>query len=431
MRPSILRASVLAATLLGATSTRANEADTYGLGSRSTAMGGAVVADDDVEQIVEGWAPPARGRDRQPAPHREGRDFARDGDGRVADNRGMHQATLDNRTDFAVHHQVLLDAEGEKLVAMVKATFELHGAALVVAPAERTRGIRFVDVPWDKERPESIAYPADVCLHKPGTDVVFVARACAPGGRPEPTFAVRVEVGPLCRSLQVFGQRLWVSNGGGLTAPQPIAEIDLRYDYAWGGRDDSDPAKLVEEPRNPVGMGVTRDPAALTHRPAPNIEDPAIPIRSVRTAPPPAGIGVVGRSWEPRRRYAGTYDAAWQELRAPLLPDDFDDRYNLCASPGLIAVPPLAGGEPVRLLNLMPGGGALTFELPRVKIEIELRVKDREPAVFTPHLDTVLVDTYAPSDQKPPAVELVWRASVKAPRKLKDARILVRGRVSA
>ncbi|APR79235.1 Hypothetical protein A7982_04582 [Minicystis rosea] len=343
----------------------------------------------------------------------------------------MHQPALDNQTDFAAHPQLLLDADGEKLVTIVKATFELEGSNVVVAPAERTRGVRFADFPWEEDKPESLAYPADVCLRKPGTDVIFVAKAHAPGGKAVPSFDVRVEVGPLAKSLVIFGPRLWVEKGAGLTSPQPIAEIDMRYDYAWGGRDDEDPAEIAEESRNPVGMGVTRKPASLTHTAAPHIEDPSFPIRSSRTAPPPAGIGVVGRSWEPRRRYAGTYDDAWLSYRAPLPPDDLDDRFNLCASPGLTASPPLAGGEPVRILNLTPGGGALAFDLPVVPLEIEFRIKGRDPVVIAPYLDTVLIDLYAIGPKKPLAIEMVWRAYVNAPRRLKDARIIVREREKA
>jgi hypothetical protein len=341
----------------------------------------------------------------------------------------MQPPALDNKTDFKVHPQLLLDAEGEKLVVIVKATFEVDGGEVVIAPLARTRPVRFADVPWEDDKPESIAFPSDVCLRKPGTDVILFAKACAPGGRPAPQFDVRVEVGPLSKSLVVFGRRLWVEKGAGLSAPTPLAEIDMRYDYAWGGRDDEDPEAFLEEPRNPIGMGVTRKPAGLTHKEAPSIEDPSFPIRSVRTAPPPAGIGPVGRGWDPRRRYAGTYDAAWQDHRAPLPPDDFDDRFNLCASPGLVAEPPLAGGEPVRLLNLTPGGGALSFDLPKVSLEVEFRVKGRDPEVRAPYLDTVLIDTYMAGPAKPVAIEMVWRAYVKAPRRLKDARIIVRERV--
>lgn len=339
----------------------------------------------------------------------------------------MDQPDLDNRTDFAVHPQLLADRDGEKLAIVVKATFEVQpDGGVELAPAARTRGVRFADLPWEKEKPESLAYPADMCLRKPGTDVVLAAKAHAPGGRPAPRIDVRVEVGPLAKSLAVFGRRLWLDGGSGLSEPAPIAELELRYDHAWGGRDDEDPKKLCEEPRNPIGMGLTRDPASLKHRPAPHIEDPAHPIRSFRTAPPPAGVGPIGRSWEPRRRYAGTYDQDWQELRAPLLPDDFDDRFNLCASPGLTADQPLQGGEPVRLLNLVPGGGALSFALPKVRLEIALAVKDREPVLFTPHLDTVMIDLLITPPGVPAVVEMVWRAHARAPRKLKDARILVR-----
>ncbi|CAN93264.1 MULTISPECIES: DUF2169 family type VI secretion system accessory protein [Sorangium] len=340
----------------------------------------------------------------------------------------MSQPPLDNKTDFAAHPQLLVDRDGEQLVTIVKASFELQDdGSLELAPPERTRGVRLADLPWEEKKPESVAYPADVCLFKPATDVIFVATAYAPNGKAVPSFDVRVEVGPLKKSLVVFGKRLWVDKGAALTAPAPIEQIDMRYDHAWGGRDDDDPAAPLEEPRNPIGTGVTRAPASLTHQPAPAIEDPSYPIRTAKTAPPPAGIGAVGRHWEPRRGYAGTYDAAWRENRAPLLPEDFDHRFNLCASPGLIADPPLAGGEPVRALNLTPEG-ALSFELPKVQVEIEFHVKDRAPVAFAPHLDTVLVDLYATGPQKPVAVEMVWRAHVKAPRRMKDARVIVRER---
>lgn len=340
----------------------------------------------------------------------------------------MDQPALDNRTDFKVHPQMLLDRDGERLVVIVKATFEIAAdGELEVAPPARARGVRFADFPWEKEKPESIAYPADVCVRKPGTDVVLVAQACAPGGRAVPSFDVRVEVGPLKKSLVVFGKRLWADKGAALTQPQPIAELDLRYDHAWGGRDDEEPP-LLEEAQNPVGTGVTKNAAQLTHKPAPHIEDPAYPIRSAKTSPPPAGVGPVGRSWEPRRRFAGTYDAIWLETRAPMPPDDLDDRFNQCASSGLVADPPLVGGEAVRLLNLVPGGGPLALTLPKVVLDVLFRVAGREPVVVTPHLDTVLIDLFMPSAKKPMAIEMVWRASVPAPRRMKDASIIVRER---
>jgi hypothetical protein len=341
----------------------------------------------------------------------------------------MDPPSLDNRTGYAVLPQLLMDRDGEKLAVLVKATYELPVGAtsLEVAPPPRRRGIRLADVPWAELEKSSILYPADLCLRKPGTDVVVVAKAYAPDGRAVPSFDAGVRVGPVAKALRIFGLRVWQKGGGGLSAPRPVAEQELRYDHAWGGYDDSDPDHPVEEPRNPVGTGFVRDPDALTHTPAPSIEDPAEPITSWRTRPAPAGVGAIARHWEPRRRYLGTYDAAWLESRAPLLPADADDRGNLCATPDLVAATPLLGAEEVVLSNLVPGGGATRFALPGVGVEIDVRVKGREPEVVRPYLDTVLVDTLV-VPRRPPTVELVWRAHVKAPRRMKDARILVRER---
>jgi hypothetical protein len=340
----------------------------------------------------------------------------------------MDAPALDNRTELAVHPQLVLDRDGEKLVTIVKATFELAEGFLELAPRDRARKIRAADLPWQKDKPESLAYPGDVCVRKPGTDVVFVGKAHSPGGRPAPSFDARLEVGPLAKSISVFGRRLWLDRGSGLTEPAPTDAVEVRYDLAWGGRDESDPAALVEESRNPVGRGVVRDPGALTHAPAPQIEDPSELITSVRTAPAPAGLGPIGRGWSPRRAYAGTYDETWRTERAPLLPDDFDDRHHQCASPGLVAARPLRGGEEVRLLNLTAGGGAVNFALPRVSPEIEIRVKGREPALFSPHLDTVLFDNLLAPRGAALVVEMVFRAHVPAPRRMREATIVVRER---
>lgn len=337
------------------------------------------------------------------------------------------EPAVDNRTDFVVHPQLLLDKDGEKLAAIVKASFEVVPGddTLKLAPPLRARAVRLADLPWGEPDKSSIAYPADVCLRKPGTDVVVVACAFAPSGKPVPSFDVRVEVGHLTKSLRVHGLRVWQQGGAGLSKARPVSEVELRYENAWGGYDDSDPAEIVEEPRNPIGRGRVREAASLSDQPAPQIEDAAFPITSARYEGPPAGVGAIGRHWEPRRKYAGTYDATWLETRCPLPPDDLDDRFQLCASHGLSAAKPLRGGEDVALLNMLPTG-VTRFKLPRVALEMTFVVPGRAPARFVPHLDTVLIDLLAVSDDKPAAVEMVWRASVKAPRRVQDSTVLVR-----
>jgi len=330
---------------------------------------------------------------------------------------------IDNETEFIAEPRLLVGKAGEELVMIIKATFEWSPGAAEpeLAPQKAQRAIRAADVPWGDPEKSSIKYPSDLCITKHGTDVIVVAAAHAPGGKPAPSFDAGVRVGSLEKAVRVFGPRVWQANGAGLTSPLPTKSVEVRYDHAWGGCDATDLAKVVEEPRNPVGIGVARDAATLTHQPAPSIEDPAQLIGSIRTKPAPAGLGAIGRHWEPRRQYLGTYDEAWLTERAPLLPQDHDDRANFAATPGLTASPPLAGGEDVALVNLTRGGGSVSFKLPKIRVRVRFDAKGREPAVVTPYVDTVILDTLHAKDPTDVVVELVWRAPFPAPRRMKDA----------
>lgn len=97
---------------------------------------------------------------------------------------------------------------------------------------------------------------------------------------------------------------------------------------------------------NPIGCGfrVRGSERALTGMPLPNLEDPKHLIDSPKDRPPPAGFGYIHPHWEPRWRYAGTYDEHWKKNRAPYLPTDFDPRFNQAAHPDLSADSYLQGG---------------------------------------------------------------------------------------
>ncbi len=344
----------------------------------------------------------------------------------------MQQPDVDNRTDFVVHPQILLTKDGEKLLTVVKATYLLdpETGMLELAEQDEQRGVRPADVPWGEPETTPPMFPCDVVGPKGGTDVVIVASGHAPGGEPVPFFDVVAQIGPLSKTLRVFGLRVWAADGTDLSEPRPIAEQHIRYDAAWGGCDVTDPTRPVEEPRNPFGMGVVGDPEVLTHRAAPAIEDPIELISSIDTKPAPAGWGPLGPSFMPRRGYHGTYDEAWLRDQVPLPPLDSDDRANRCASPGMFADPALRGGEEVSLLNITPGGGAVAFALPTVRLRIdhEQRVPKQElkRERIAPVLDTVIIDTlFAPARNRV-AVELVWRTLTHPPRSLKHATIVVR-----
>lgn len=352
----------------------------------------------------------------------------------------MSQPRVDNQTDFIVHPQLLCDRDGERLCVIVKATFEhAPGPArgpdgtFTLAPEQRRRGIRSADIPWGDPAKSAVRYPTDLCLRKPGTDVIVVAIAHAPNGTPVPSFEAGAQLGRMQKIVRITGLRLWVNEGDALTEPRPLTSLAVRYDYAFGGSDDSDETRFVEDPRNPVGRGIAAELASLDRRPAPQIEDPTSPIRSARSKPKPAGLGAIGRAWEPRRSLWGTYDAKWTDERAPLLPSDFDDRANLAATPELVSSTPLIGGEEGALTNLTLGGGSLGFVLPRIRLALRFRVPGREDESFRPPIDTVVLDTVALPESEgtstarptPLVLELVWRASVRAPRFVAETEVIV------
>jgi hypothetical protein len=314
------------------------------------------------------------------------------------------------------------------LTVAIKATYELSATSnqLELAPKERQRLIRQIDEPWGKPETTSVKYPGDVALSKPGTDVVVVSKAYPPPGEAVKRFDAFVKVGPLSAGLVIYGLRVWDTNGAGLSSPLKAQPVELRYENAWGGRDDSVKGVYVEEPRNPLGCGVAADPKQLTGKLAPCIEYAEFPIKNAKTRPPPAGVGAIARYWEPRRSYAGTYDKAWKENRAPLIPEDEEDQFHCFASRGLHAERPLLGVEEVGLLNLLPDGKVARFYLPSVAVEVDFHVKNREREMKRPHLDTVIIDTLGVEAGLPITVELLWHTSIKAPRRVLESNTIVR-----
>jgi hypothetical protein len=193
---------------------------------------------------------------------------------------------------------------------------------------------------------------------------------------------VIVKIGPCTQQAVVVGDRVWEAGltlrGLKMSPPQPFVSMPLLWERAFGGSVYDDDGQLVAtEPRNPVGRGLWRDIAAAHDQPVANIEDPRNRIVGVQDRPAPLGFAPVARWWQPRAGYAGTYDAAWQRTRAPLWPEDLDDRF-LCSAPApLQAAPHLRGGEPAYLAGLHPEG-PVQFFLPAPRMVVRFRFNGRD-----------------------------------------------------
>lgn len=311
---------------------------------------------------------------------------------------------LKNTTPFASAIAVFPNEDGiDSLYIVVKASFQL---APTLAIAEQQVPPTQADVYWGEPGLSSLKYASELHLTKPGTDVVLVGQAWAPANRRVPALDVRLVVADKQKSVRVFGDRRW--RDGAITAPEPFQSMPLVYERAYGGIHVPDPRsnEILAEERNPVGVGFPgrRKAEAFNGLPLPNIEDPRALLQRPGDQGIPAGFGFIAAGWLPRRKYVGTYDAAWQKARAPYLPEDFDVRFFHAAHPDLAFNRYLVGGEAVQLDNLSPHG-PLRFILPRCELSVRVRIAGRTE---TPplNLETVLIE---PDENR---LCLSWRAAL-------------------
>jgi hypothetical protein len=104
-------------------------------------------------------------------------------------------------------------------------------------------------------------------------------------------------------------------------------------------------------------------------------------------------------------KFAGTYDAKWENQRQPLLPEDFDERFYLCAPEDQQAPAYLQGGESVELRNLTPEG-LLRFQLPKELLGLRTFFSTGEIVHHRAKLHTVILEPEVPR------VIMVWHTSL-------------------
>lgn len=312
---------------------------------------------------------------------------------------------LRNRTAYAAERNWTRDKEGVHwwLVA-VKATFDLLPEGRVVLADKQSPPVLMPEYFGDPGR-SSLRYDSDLLAQKPGTDVVVLAQAHAPRGRPAPTVPVSLRVGQLHKELLVHGERTYDRRLFTVTTtpPRPFITRPIRYEFAFGGSDlsESDPQEHRIDERNPIGRGFARRMARLIGTTAHTIEYP----HGVAADMGPAGFGPIDPSWQPRRKLAGTYDTRWAQTKKPLLPDDFDPRFALSAPTDQQTETPLVGGERIELLNMTPKG-RLSFELPRISLGFTTRLNTRYEQ-HDSRMVTVLVE---PDEQR---LGLVWQSALR------------------
>jgi hypothetical protein len=309
----------------------------------------------------------------------------------------------------------------EYCVVAVKGTFMTDSSGQLTL-AEQQESLVTADQHHGDPATTSVRYECDFAFEKPLTDVIVVGKAVAPRNQPVERLAVRLEVEGVRKDLWVHGERQWVDVLGSLHVSDaiPFIEMPITFERAWGGVDDSrGPNAAAAELRNLVGIGFAphRDGADLDGRPLPNIECIDQPVASPRGNYDVGGFGCVGRSWQPRRRFAGTFDEAWLDARAPFLPADFDSRYHQCA-PLDQQFAPFKGGETIRCFNMATE--TVSYRAPVLTVPVCFRFQNAD-VDRNATLDTVVLEPHLRR------ALLTWRARVALPRKASDLREILVG----
>jgi hypothetical protein len=302
--------------------------------------------------------------------------------------------------------------------------------------------LRLIDQYYENGDPEwsTVQHEYELAPYKASTDVVVIGKAYVPRGVATERTMVGVQVGTGSKTLVVTGERKCSYREGAapvFTDPEPFTEMEIRYERAYGGRDErSVPDIPFLYPRNFMGAGVVLRNMKETVEGLrlPNVEDPEDLLTPERLfigepdrwhlQPLPQGFGWRQRTWYPRAALLGSYPpfldpgTVTSEERMGLLPKDhvalakqsrlrpMQAQFASGASLGM-TFSRLAGDEPV-VLGRLTLDGVLKFLLPGDTPSIGLDL-GRGMQPLEPKLHTVSI---RPEDRE---VDLIWRGAQTYP----------------
>ncbi len=210
----------------------------------------------------------------------------------------------------------------------------------------------------------------DMAMPKPQGEVLLHGYAFAPQGKAVPALPVEFHVGPIAKSIHVFGDRCWRGRGNILSVisdPVPFSVMPLTYDRAFGGPGWD---------RNPLGKGFAaiRNERGEEIWPLPNLEHPQRLIASPHDRPEPAGVGPRDCTWPQRAKKLGTYDRHWFENHWPDYPEDMDWTYFNAAPEDQQQLDFFTGGEIMVLKHLHWDRPLIESRLPELRQRCFLNV---------------------------------------------------------
>lgn len=317
---------------------------------------------------------------------------------------------LINATRMVAGYNMGIEPSGrELLVVVIKGTFHLpRTPEEPLRLTEEQLPLVMADTFTGEPGLSAPVYEVDFAPRKKRVDVLLNGSAYAPDGRPATRVPVALRVNGMTKSFAVVGNRNWNIVAGvsaNASAPEPFTVMPISYDRAFGGVDNKhdNPAKHAAFMRNPVGKGFHKYLKSewVDGAPLPNTEELNRPVTSTDADYVPMSFGPLGRGWEPRYKYAGTYDQQWLDEHFPFLPPDFDEQYYQ-AAPLDQQFNGSLGGHEVALINLTPDGQR-SFSLPVFEAPVHVFPKKGEREDLIAALDTLVLE---PDQER---LTMTWR----------------------
>jgi hypothetical protein len=304
---------------------------------------------------------------------------------------------LTNATRMTAGFNVGTETSGrELLVVVIKGTFVLPRPGEAVRLHEAQRPLVMADTFTGEPGFSAPIDEIDFAPRKHRCDVLLNGSAYAPAGRQVTRQQVSLRVGPMTKSFEVVGDRVWRAGIGGITAsaPTPFVQMPLSYDRAFGGADrrSEDEREHDAYLPNPVGRGWHKHlkSAWVDGQPLPNTEEIGRGVTFPTDKHAPQAFGPLGRGWQSRARFAGTYDERWLAETYPFLPNDFDERY-FQAAPEDQQVPIPSQAMEVEMHGFTPDGPR-SFILPHFDAPVSVFPRRGKQEDLTALLDTIVFE---------------------------------------
>lgn len=207
----------------------------------------------------------------------------------------------------------------------------------------------------------------DMGMPKRRGEYVVYGKCHAPLGETALGVSVRAKVGPLDKTLAVWGQRVWQRRGMVMSASEPVPfnAVDMNYTNAFGGDGFAN---------NPIGIGMPLEDKRQPHF-LPRVELPGSPVAFIDDRPQPAGLGPLDFTWPQRFSKAGTYDDAWLKTRFPGYAADMDWSIFNTAQPDQWLPSYFSGNESFEIAGMHPEKKQVGGQLPSNAIRCFVTLK--------------------------------------------------------